>query len=191
MFSKNSEVLKIAEKVKGGNIIDIGAHIGTFTLALSALFKIQNCIAIEPSPKNFVLLKKNLTINGLANCHCEQAACYSSSGEMKFYEDAKNTALGSLRAGGTRRNSIKIKVKTVDDLVPKTWKSVALLKVDAEGADLDVLSGTKKILNMTKMVFVDVGLKEEHEEVTNFLEKYGFSRVSDASKFLVLTKPKQ
>jgi FkbM family methyltransferase len=191
MFSKNSEVLKIAEKVKGGNIIDIGAHIGTFTLALSALCKIQNGIAIKPSPKNFALLKKNLTINGLTNCHCEQAACYSSSGEMDFYEDTKNTALGSLRAGGTRRNSIKIKVKTIDNLVPKTWKSIALLKVDAEGADLDVLSGAKKTLKITEIVFVDVGLKEEHEEITSFLKKYGFSRVFDASNFLVLVKSQQ
>jgi hypothetical protein len=110
---------------------------------------------------------------------------------MDFYEDAKNTALGSLRAGGTRRNSIKIKVKTIDNLVPKTWKSIALLKVDAEGADLDVLSGAKKTLKITEIVFVDVGLKEEHEEITSFLKKYGFSRVFDASNFLVLVKSQQ
>src|SRR2546426_12568896 len=46
-------------------ILDIGAHIGAFTLAASHAFQGARCVAYEPAPDTFTYLEKNILANKL------------------------------------------------------------------------------------------------------------------------------
>ncbi len=78
------------EKKDSMTIIDVGAHIGTFTM-LSTI-KLNKCkiISIEPNPESFSILKKNIEFNGITNVIPVEAALTDRPGPVKLYLSPEN-----------------------------------------------------------------------------------------------------
>jgi FkbM family methyltransferase len=159
LISKNSVLniefylSKIFERLKIRNIIQVGANDGKRFDELSKFIdeSISNCILIEPIPKYFEELKKNL--KNKKNVKLENCAI-SKDNEISFLYSVKNNYLNKydehikaissfdikhlLRHGVKKKHIEKIKVMSSNfrSLIKKyDLKDLDLLYIDAEGYD--------------------------------------------------------
>jgi FkbM family methyltransferase len=165
----------------GMTVIDIGAHIGLFTLPAS--FKVGQrgkIIAVEPEDKNFNCLQKNLKINGIKNVIGVKTALSDFNGQEDFFI-SKGSGCHSLfpREGDNILKKIQIEVKTLDSLLRElNIERVDLLKIDVEGAELKILKGGRETLiknPQMKMVIASYHFPQEASEVVKYLKKLNFS----------------
>jgi len=128
-----------------GTIVDIGAHIGIFSVLAG---KTGNHVyAYEPFPSNFKLLKKNIEINSLTNVKAFQKAVGSKMGVRSLFIDAKFSGGHSLYPfeGHPFNGSIKCQTTTLEDIfVSNDLERINFLKIDCEGAEYEILLNTPK-----------------------------------------------
>ena len=131
--------------VPGDVYVDVGANLGLHTLAAgAALQRRGQIIAFEPFPSTRVLLEETLHINGLrAISTIHQAAVSDHTGRQSLYlgNTCGHHSLFAL-AGTDASPAAPVEVDTVrlDDMLARD-APVTLIKIDAEGAELEVLRG--------------------------------------------------
>lgn len=138
------EVYERVWKPKEGEVVlDIGAYVGMFTVKAAKLVgKTGKVIAIEPSPENYELLARNC--EGLDNVTLVKKAVMSWTGTGRLYY-SKSAAANSLITRWKRH--IGVETITLDSLIEELGLGkVDIIKVDAEGAELEVLTGAYKAL---------------------------------------------
>jgi len=180
-------------------IIDVGAHVGVFTLKASRKAKEGKVIAIEPHPQNYMLLLKNITINKLENVIPINLALSDSEGVAKLYISRKS--LGhtikekrielSREEFSTHISYIEVETKTLDQVVNELGLSkVDFIKIDVEGAELDVLKGATKTLeeNNVFLAIAAYHTPESVQEVSRYLQGKGF-RTFEYSHYVYAFKP--
>lgn len=87
-----AEVMKKNIK-KGDVVVDIGSHIGYFTILMSKLVgEAGKVYAFEPEQKNFELLKKNIEFNKCSNVILNQIAITDYTGKIKLYLTNKSNS---------------------------------------------------------------------------------------------------
>ena len=153
-------------------VIDCGANVGE--LYFSLLLNTQNIeyIAFEPDPEAFECLSLNIN-NKSDNLY--NFALSRNEGKMKFYLDTFG-ANSSIEHFGSEE-FITVETKTLDSF---NFKNIKLIKLEAEGHELEVLKGSISTLKNTEYITVDYGPEKGKEgkmtlpEVTNFLFKENF-----------------
>ena len=119
-------------------------------------------IGIEPSPEEYSCLKENASGHKTL-----QIALWNEKIEKTFYVDSDG-ADSSLFVTANFDNEIKIKCNRLDNLqINKTH--IKLLKLEAEGAEPEIVEGAREILKKTEFVSADLG----PERGINSLETYG------------------
>jgi FkbM family methyltransferase len=163
-------------------IIDCGANIGDFHFALKSIGIKHNYIAFEPSPKEFMCLKQNVPEG---NCH--NLGLWEHDDFLEFYISMDN-ADSSFIKPTTHTEIAKIKTIRLDS-IDFGREQITLLKLEAEGAELEVLKGSTGILNQISYITADLGFERAGEsslpEVTNFLADYGFEMIKFGSPRIV------
>ena len=137
--------------VSGMMFVDVGAHIGLLTLAGARAVGPQGrVVALEPTPITFDLLNRALAINGLTDrVEAQRLACGARAERRAFHVGTilgHSSLLGpapGISERATRR--IEVDVVRLDDVVPMGTR-VDVVKIDVEGAELDVLAGMTRIL---------------------------------------------
>ena len=71
-------------------IVDIGAHVGYFTIYAAKKAKRGKVISFEPSKESFKVLKNNLKINNIQNVNVENIGVRNESGTATLYVDKDN-----------------------------------------------------------------------------------------------------
>ena len=147
----------------GQTFIDCGANVGYFSVMAGALVGPDgNVVAIEANPVTYELLVHNLNKNltGIP-IHC---ALGSSTDEVELFVPSDGDVYSSLRSDGLVKNSvtfrsIKVQSRTLDEVVEQLGLNrVDVVKIDVEGAELDVLSsGTKLLKTFRPVVVVEYG----------------------------------
>jgi FkbM family methyltransferase len=120
-----------------GLIVDAGAYIGLTTVFLARRFPQATVVAIEPDGSNFELLLRNT--RALPNITAIHAALWSESGlDLRLStSDRKWSTRVGVSGHGPR-----IRTVTVSDVLEMTGKArLDLLKLDIEGAELEVFAG--------------------------------------------------
>jgi FkbM family methyltransferase len=149
--NENFEFLKQHCK-PGAVVIDIGAHIGLFSVVASKVAgKNGKVYAFEPSPSTYAFLQKTIQLNE-ANNEIEtfQKAVSSAVGTTKFYIsddviDNSNSLVSYLE--DRELKGIDIVLTTVDAFAEeKKIKQLGFIKIDVEGAEYDTLRGAEKTL---------------------------------------------
>jgi FkbM family methyltransferase len=132
-------VCSLVTKLEKPTILDIGAHHGAYALIAGRLAQKKGgrVIAIEPDPECFNVLKDNVRLNNLQDTVvCEQIAVLGKSGLANFERCGGQSHVTEKDTGHT------VKVTTLRELVEKhEVKSVDILLIDVEGAELSVLKG--------------------------------------------------
>ncbi len=140
---------------KGCIVFDIGSHIGIFTLKAAKLIGKNGLIfAIEPEPKNYLLLKKNIEVNNLTNVKAINAVIGQKKGQVKLYLSQTNTGGHSTTCSHdknlldfSRQEYIEVPMLTLNDLVKKVdLNKGVFIKMDCEGAETEAIKGADKIL---------------------------------------------
>jgi FkbM family methyltransferase len=132
-------------------VLDVGAHHGYYTLLTSVIVgKEGKVIAFEPSSRERARLHRHILLNRCTNVQVESSALGSETGEAKlFVANGREDWCNSLRSPATTA-PIKlspVKVIRMDDfLATHEIEKVDLVKLDVEGGELDVLRGSKGLL---------------------------------------------
>lgn len=133
----------------GSFIVDVGANFGLYTIELARLAGGDaTVVAFEPQPRQFALLEKNITRNGLARTVVAiQKAVSSTAGAAEFFVAQSNSFSGLRDTGRSARSeTINVAVTSLDQEPAMSGRSVDLLKIDVEGAELDVLLGASGMI---------------------------------------------
>ncbi len=167
----------------GEVVVDIGAHIGRYTL-IAAKHR-SRVISIEPDPSNFAMLKSNIRLNRFWNVVPLQMAVSDSSGKRPFFlAGGGDTGTSSLEPDwfwtldeGVRRK-VEVECETLDRLVARLdLERIDWLKIDVEGHEIPVLEGAKQALGRTKRLILEV--TEGNEPVCrDLVRQAGFGTVS-------------
>ncbi len=142
-----SELLDLALK-EGMTFIDVGAHVGIYTLhAARRVGPSGTVIALEPTPDVFIFLQRSIHLNGMEKwCRCINIAVTSTEGNATLHTslDSQHNSLYSL--GFEEKAGVEVKTATLDDVL-RGIKRIHVVKIAAQGAELDVLEGMKQILS--------------------------------------------
>ncbi len=135
------------EPKEGDTVLDVGAHIGIYGLHIAGdLGKNGMYVAVEADPKNFALLKRNLKLVEGFRTACVNVALWSKPGTIVLHRASSGFGGHSVvfERGG---ESIEVEAQTLDGLVKRlNLTRVSLIKMDVEGAALDILKGGKETL---------------------------------------------
>lgn len=171
-----------------GTIIDAGANIGAFTINANNKKKDCNFILVEPEDKNCIDLEKNLLSNGVTDYQIVKKGLWSSDGEMSFY--TSNRAGEHSLIGDEKSTKVTIEILKLESLFKQnTITHPVLLKMDIEGAELEVIKSSIEFLkeqkNLTLLIealhFVDN--KETYKELIPLLKGNGFEILDWGSDF--------
>ncbi len=172
---------------EGDIVIDIGAHIGLYTIISSKRVGAQGkVVAIEADPENFEMLNSNIKLNQLTNVIPLNYAAFSKETKIKLY-------LPSGESGFTKYNTImpnwintqekfvEVNANTLDYLLQLNQirqEEVNWIKIDVEGAEFEVLKGATNVLSKSKDIAI---LMELHgpphvyrPKVEEFVDLYKF-----------------
>ena len=158
-----------------GTVIDVGAHIGLFTLRCLKVYNSPLVVAIEPNPKNVQLLRKNLLLNKVSNnVIVVKAAANSKSGKVNLYV-ADESGRSSLEPGEHFLNIVKVDAVTIDELVHSlNLYSVDYIKVDVEGAELEVINGARGTIRRFKPTLVIETDTHKADKIFRLLEPLNY-----------------
>jgi len=171
-------------------IIDVGAHIGLFSILIDSKVKNSQIHAIEPNSENFNILKEQIILNSMKNISAYRVALSDKKGKMKLYS-GEHSARGSLlREEG--QGFEEVDTITMEDFfnINKIEKC-DLLKMDIEGGEYLVLYSTpKKIFDKISKIFLELHSieGESKEKMMNFLKQMGFRLEYDADDFIYALK---
>jgi len=125
--------------------VDVGANIGYFSLLAAKLVGAGGKVyAFEPEPGNHALLCKNINLNSYSNVHAVQKAVSNKSESTLLFLSALDSGSHSLYSEAARgiQKSVEITTTSVDEfLESENWPGIDLMKIDVEGAELEVLEG--------------------------------------------------
>ena len=128
----------------GGKVLDLGAHIGTFSLFATA--NGYEVISVEASPRNAALLKMSVLKNGFNNIKIIPAAVSDHLGSLVFYEDGPRGAVSNSIMSDYR--TVSVPAITADSLVSDfDLGCVDLIKMDIEGSEVAAVRGMPNILS--------------------------------------------
>ena len=165
-------------------IIDIGAHVGNFTLKASRRAENGLIVAIEPHPLNFKILVKNIKLNEIENVIPLNIALADYNNLTKLYISKTSEGHSILPNRTREKRFVKVKARTLDSVINELGiEKVNFIKADVEGAELKVLMGAQKVLKSNKNLSVAIAAyhyPEESQEVSRFLASMGF-KVSSKS----------
>jgi len=126
----------------GMTVLDIGANIGYYALMeLRLIGPGGRLIAVEPSPDNVALLRRNLALNGFTNVEIHQAAVSDAVTTREFFLSQMSN-LNTFHVEGTAHLSgrtIDVETTTVPALM--AGRPLDLMRMDVEGHEVEVLGG--------------------------------------------------
>jgi FkbM family methyltransferase len=149
------------------SILDVGANTGQSATQLHKLFPAAVIHSFEPVSETFLQLKRNMqTVTG-SQCHC--LALGNKSGATKIHLNRASEGNSLLPNSTNFRNytdgwyglepkgTSQVAITTLDSWMEQTDIShVDFLKVDTQGADIDVLHGAAKALRERQIRFISV-----------------------------------
>jgi FkbM family methyltransferase len=135
----------------GDWFVDVGANMGYFTLLAAKIVGRDGLVvAFEPSPGNLNLLTQNIALNEVSNVLVVASALGDETGLMRltvppFY----NNGVSTLRASQNGAATTPAWVQRFEDVpvLAAERERIALVKIDTEGLEPNVLRGMSNFLN--------------------------------------------
>jgi FkbM family methyltransferase len=173
--SYEQEGLKIKEE---DTVLDIGAHVGYFTIYASKKANKGKVFAFEPSKESYKILEENIKLNKLKNVQTENYGVLNKSGISVLYVDKENQIGNTMfedKKGSIKENVNVISIR--DIIEKKNIEKIDFLKLDCEGAEYEIiLNLPKEILNKIKIISMEVHKIEKLDitDIEKFLNKNNF-----------------
>lgn len=164
-----------------GWTIDIGANIGELSMSIMQRYPNQKFLVIEPSLREMSAAKRNLNVD---NVEFNSSALWKVNTTLRFYH-ANKTGDSSLLPKDLSAPNELIEARTLDSIVETLGiNQINLIKLEAEGAEPEILDGAVKTLMKTRFVAADLGPERGPNELSTYfecrskLENLGFKQFS-------------
>lgn len=172
----------------GDVIIDIGAHIGTFSVWAAQKAASGHVFAFEPDPENYALLEENKHLNHLTNLHIVNSAVSEVRGQAMLFTSDYHNMTHSFFEEGTRDNTLVDTISLADILQEYGLERVQYLKIDAEGAEYQIILKTPaSVLQRIDKIFIEyhdyLNHGYDYKDLTGYLAENGFQTEIGASAF--------
>jgi FkbM family methyltransferase len=147
----------------GDVVIDGGANIGLFTLLAAArVGDSGRVIACEPSPPTMDLLRANVHGNLLDWVELREVALAETPGRLAMRVFEAGSGYSSFVPSSAEASSeVEVQVTTLDEIAGNLARTVSLVKLDVEGAELRALRGASRLLSENRPDFI-IELEPEH-----------------------------
>ena len=166
----------------GDTCVDVGGNLGYYCLLMSNLVGPKGrVITFEPVEENLAVLEENIAVNQIENVQLVNTALGAQPGVLSLIrsEAGSISATPSIRAYAVEgeQSSIDVPVNTLDAyLEEKGWRP-SVIKIDVEGAELEVLRGavnTFRVARPTVLVEVHGWEEASSADVREFFSNVGY-----------------
>ena len=132
----------------GMTAVDIGAHVGYYTLLFSRLVgEAGEVFAFEPEAENFEMLQKNVALNGPRNVTLMRKAVSNGPGPVLLHLSLGNPGGHSIFPIPSYHRTIEVESVSLDDYMDAIGRKIVdVVKIDVEGAEYVVLLGMTRSL---------------------------------------------
>ncbi len=184
---------KILDEIIGNAkhaILDLGAHIGLFSIYVDLLNTTVPLFAFEPEQENYALMKENLKLNHVKNVTTKNVAVVGDGSkptrDLHISYDSHNHSLFNLENSTVVQRVSAISVKEIFDRILGRAKIefCDLVKMDLEGGEFEIIK------SMPREVFKKIGAfyMEYHEYFPEFKADH-LKRIFEENGFKVVKKP--
>jgi FkbM family methyltransferase len=168
-----------AKQLIKGDFVDIGAHVGTYSLSYAP--HCGKVYAFEPQRMTFYRLCAGIIMNRCTNVYAHNVALVGPDSpitmELKIIsDDGGGSSVMSLPTNKQPLGTERVECRTLDsyELI-----NVGLIKIDVEGAELEVLKGAKKTLarchpKLLVEVWNDDWYAQQRKDLDVFLKSEGY-----------------
>jgi FkbM family methyltransferase len=163
-------------------VVDIGANIGNYTIALKNAYPNSTIHSFEPNSINYQRLKYNIELNNFKNIKVNQLGLSDKKGELKLFFDEKNMGAATLAENvGSMHETILL--DTLDNYCSQNnITNIDLLKIDIEGGEINCLKGAVDILSKTTKGIIQLEVDYGHckrlgysaKELFDFPVQFGY-----------------
>lgn len=170
LVSTEPEFAKLGEWIKPGDtVIDVGANVGAYTLAMSRLVgPTGRVISFEPLLANFKLLTQNV-----AQARCQNVTLVNAA----VSDRAATVRMVTPEFRGETRAHIGVAGEAVLAVALDSWDlpPVALIKIDVEGHELPGLLGARQMLARDRPHLIVEENNANDTSVREFLTGLGYA----------------
>ncbi|MFB2921986.1 MULTISPECIES: FkbM family methyltransferase [Aerosakkonema] len=171
---------EIMSPQRKGLFVDIGANFGYYSVLWLQKDETR-AIAIEPVQEYVEILHENL--KDYDSRHLIFDGCIGDRDGVAFLDTlGEPTMLSKVVADADRPNTRSVPMLTLSSLLKKyNEEKIDVLKVDAEGYDINILESCKPLFEAKaiKTVFWETANSPEEKNIIEFLEKLGYSKILD------------
>lgn len=162
---------------RGDLFIDVGANVGIYAVFCASLG--AQVIALEPAPDTVQLLRDNIALNPHLLIEVLQAA----AGERTGYTTLTSGLDSTNRIDPAGRDVVRL--LTLDEMIGR--RTVAGVKIDVEGFELDVLQGAHQALQENRVQVLQLEWNDlvERQPIAEFLSQHGYELRSPTEQGLL------
>lgn len=163
----------LISKMKEGDVfIDVGAHVGKYALQAAKIVGSRGLvIAIEPFPGNYSALLKGISLNNLKNIIALNLAAWNENCKLRLFitevsshHSVKNNDL----------EFIQVEAQTIDSILEKLNVTTCdWIKIDAEGAEYEIIKGLEKCLRNIRPKFI-IEVTRHVDDILSFFSNLGY-----------------
>jgi FkbM family methyltransferase len=175
---------------KKDTIVDVGAHIGVFSVYAATLATQGKVFAIEPMANNYSLLLANISLNNLQNVTAIKEAL-SANNEGKNLNVSTSTGGHSFIYSENTKEKTMVKTESMSTFIAKhNIQHIDLLKLDCEGAEYEILFNTpSETLNKIRKISMEchnIDTERNSLKLNQFLEFNGYKITIKTDKCIML-----
>ena len=178
-FLDIAAILAVTLGHRKGTVIDIGTNIGLFLYLVTAFDKSRRYIGFEPNILAAAYLQRFIDRNKLQNHNVIPMGLSDQTAVLDLmlsYEvDVSATVIPNIRTKDQYSFSRKVLVNTGDSVLPRLLEDsedIALVKIDVEGAEKEVLSGLEATVNRYRPVIIFEVLPSSDDAMQDYVRHH-------------------
>lgn len=157
---------------KGGVYVDVGAWVGTHSIYFAEVMEADVVYAFEPVEEHIKNFKKNVELNNVNNIKLFEFGLSDENRQLRYTKNRQ--AINPCAVYLEEKGKHSCEVKTLDSL---NLKNIKILKADIEHMELKMLKGGEKTIRRDMPhLFLELEDEEYRDEVTKFLDGWGYKR---------------
>lgn len=173
-FLESNTKMKDFSIKENDTIIDIGAHVGFFTIYAAKRASKGKVFSFEPSRGSFEFLKRNIELNKLENVLAENIGILKTGGIAILFNEENNAIGNSMFKNNVSAQKETVTTNSLNEILNRyEIEKVDLLKMDCEGAEYEIILNLQQE-TLGKIVKLSA---EVHKNIENY-------KMEDLVKFL-------
>lgn len=170
---------------KGDTVIDIGGHIGLFSVYAAKRSQTGKVFAFEPFVENYTRLEQHKQMNQCQNLEVINKGVDSTSGiKTLFLSPDKNTGGHSLHLKNQSERKVEIETVNLEEFCNQNQiTTIDFLKLDCEGAEFEIVKSSESVLSRVKKIVMECHPYGDHscDEMVFILQKNGFKVIRESN----------